>query len=168
MTMMIGRSRTFVEDFNINTSVMKTKTTYPANANKTKALLVAVLILIQAALIASDSSDVNRENETKKGYFEYNAIPVALNLENAYYYLNEEAPEDEYEIEDWMCTIYKDSFNYQSDEEEIELEEWMYDIKHSFWLDLNDAKESELVIESWMTKPNDWIDTSEDLMLTSK
>ena len=169
MTKMISRPRTFVKDLNSKTSVMKTKTTYPEKARKAKTILVAVLFLIQASLIANDSSDVNQNyNETKNANYEYTGIPATLNTEKAYCNINEVAFETEYEIEDWMSNIQNDSFNSQLDEKEIELEEWMYNPQHSFWLDLNDAEESELAIESWMTNLNDWINTCGELLLTSK
>jgi hypothetical protein len=192
MTKMFGWGRTFGEDLNNKTSAMKTTTTYPENANKAKVILVAGLILIQASLIAGDSSDVNQNyNETNKAYSEYTAVPAILNAEMAYYNINEEAVETEYEIEDWMfdiqndnynayseeeeieledwmCNIQNDSFKSQQQEAEIELEEWMYNPQNSFWFNLTEAKESEPAIESWMANPDEWINTSNELVLNSK
>ncbi len=147
---------------------MKTKTTYPENAKKAKAILVAGLIFIQAALIAGDSSDVKKEfTNTNDAYIAGTEVPNALKAENAYYYLNDVAFEAEMEIEEWMYNVHNDYMKSAS-EEEVELEEWMYNTQHSFWFDLNDAEESELAIERWMTNPNDWKNNSDELMLTSK
>lgn len=148
---------------------MKTKTTYPENANKAKALLVAGLILIQASLIAGDSSSVKQSfNYTNDAYIAGTELPNALNTENSFCYLYEEAYEPEMEIEDWMCNIYSDYLNANSDEEEIELEDWMYNTQNSFWKDLDETMEQELAIEDWMTKPEKWFDTTQEIVLTSK
>ncbi len=78
---------------------MKTKTTYPKKAKRAKAILVGGLILIQASLIAGDSSGVKQElANTSDSYYEYSEIPIALNAANAYYYLNEVAFEAEFEM----------------------------------------------------------------------
>ena len=101
---------------------MKTTTTYPVNAKrakaillaaiilmtakKAKAILIVAIILIQASLIANDSSDINQSNnETNKADSEYIRISAAVKAENAYYSVNEEAYEAEYKIEDWMYNI---------------------------------------------------------------
>lgn len=133
---------------------MKTKTNYTEKAKTAKAILVAGFILIAASLTASDNSEVNR------------------NLENAKHYLNDDAYEAEYKIEDWMCTIYTDFLNAVANEEaiepEIELEDWMYNIHNIFWLDLNDAEEPEMTIENWMTNPESWIYSGNEYLLTFK
>lgn len=164
---------------------MKTTTTYPENAKKSKAILlaalilmnakkakailVAAIILIQASLIANDSSGVNQNyNETTKADSEYTKISAALKSENAYYSINEEASEAEYKIEDWMYNIHDDVWNNDAIEDEPELEEWMCNPNSSFWFDLGEAKEKEQAIESWMTNLNEWTDTSDDFMLSSK
>lgn len=148
---------------------MKTKTTHPEKANKVKAIFVAGLILIQASLIASDSSDVKKHlNPVKDAYTLSTEQPYALNAGNAYDYVYEEAYEPEMKIEDWMYNIQNDAFNSKVEEEEIELEEWMYNTHHSFWFDLDEADESELAIERWMTNPDEWMNTSDEILLTSK
>jgi len=133
---------------------MKTKTTYPVKAKKAKAFLVAGLILIQVSLLANDGSD-------------YTEIPAILKAENAYYSIDEEAFEAEYEIQDWMCKPHNDFWNSDPIEDEPEIEEWMYNPQHNFWLDLNDAEELEPVIESWMTNPDDWNNTGNKFMHAS-
>jgi peptidoglycan hydrolase CwlO-like protein len=133
---------------------MKTKTTYPMNAKMATAFLIAGLFLIQASLIANDSSDVNQNySETK----------------NTYSYINEEAFEAEYEIEDWMSNVHTYPFNVQSVEEKrIKLEEWMCKTQHTLWLNLNEVVEEEIAIESWMANPKDWKNTGDELMLSCK
>ena len=164
---------------------MKTTTTYPVNAKRAraillaalilmnakraKAILVAAIILIQASLIANDNSDVNQNyNETTKADSEYTKISAALKAENAYYSINEVASEAEYKIEDWMCNIHDDVWNNDAVEDEPELEEWMYNPHSNFWSDLGKAEEKEQTIESWMTDLNEWKDIDDDFMLSSR
>ena len=152
---------------------MKIRTIYPGKARKAKTILVAGLVLMQASLMANDSSDVNRNyNATENVYNEYAGNPSKLNVENINYYLNEKAFEAEYEIEDWMFNVYSDYLNTVTNEEavepEIKLEEWMSDIQDSFWLDLDEAQEQEPAIECWMTDPKDWIDTEDESVLSLK
>lgn len=148
---------------------MKTITTYSGHAKRAKAILIAGLIFIQAALLASDSSDVKQAYiNTGDAYPEYAEKPNAQNAENVYYELSDTAFEAEMEIEDWMCNIHNDSFNYNLDEEEIELEEWMYNTQHIFWKDLDEAEEPELAIEDWMTNPDEWFKFTDEVILSSK
>ncbi len=148
---------------------MKTITTYPKKAKRAKAYLIAGLILTQVSLMASESFIVNRDSEsTGNSLSEYTETSVALNSENAYYYLNEIAPETEFEIEDWMSNIHNDYLNAQLNEEEMELEEWMYNTQHVFWKDLINVGEYELVVESWMINPNEWMQKSNCLSMYTK
>ena len=148
---------------------MKTKTTYPEKISKAKTILIAVLISIQASLIAGDSSAVKKDSnylsEAYKAGIETSYIQSA---QSGYLFLDEVAFEPEYEIEDWMSNVQNDYKNTCVNEEEIELEEWMCNTHHSFWKDLVEVAEPELVIEDWMTHPEDWFENTADIMLTAK
>lgn len=148
---------------------MKTKTTYPEKANKAKVILIAVLISIQAALIAGDSSTVKKDSNYSSRAYKAGIETLYIQAaQSGYLYLDEVASEPEYEIEDWMSNVHNNYKNVCVDEEDIELEEWMCNTQHSFWKDLDEVAEPELVIEDWMTHPEDWFENTEDIMLTSK
>ena len=136
---------------------MKTKNNYPKNANRIKVILVAGMILMQVTLVAGKSSYAGHFTGTGTGAYSKNTeLLNASNGRNENYTIPKEATEQEYDIEDWMCTVYQDFLNAGSDEEEIELEEWMYNPQDNFWKDIFDAEEPEIAIESWMENPQDW------------
>jgi hypothetical protein len=144
---------------------MKTQTTYPNKTRMASIILVAGFILTQTSLIAGDSANMIQPGQVaENAQHEYYANPSAQIVENAF--------ETEYEIEDWMYTIYSDYLNAVADEEvsepEMELEDWMYNIHNSYWLDLTEAEEAELAIENWMTTPDDWNITGNELVLGTK
>ena len=133
---------------------MKTKTTYPMNIKRATAILIVGLFLIQASLIANDSSVVKQN---------------LSDTENTYSSINEEALEAEYELEDWMSNIHTYPFNVQSvEEKKIKLEAWLCNTQHTYWLQLEEVQEEETSIESWMANPKDWENTGNELMLSYK
>ena len=133
-----------------------------------KAILIAGLISIQAALIAGDSSNVNKDVAiTNDAYIAGTELPNTLKAENTYCYLNDVAFEAEMEIEDWMYNIQNDNDDAYP-EEEYKLEEWMCNIHNSFWNEIYETEEPELAIENWMTNPDEWLIAIYQIILSSK
>jgi hypothetical protein len=147
---------------------MKTKVTYPEKAYKAKAILIAVMISIQAAVIAGDSSNVKKDYNSGMVYKTSTEASSTQSASNASLYSDEVAFEPEYEIEEWMSNIQNNYKPTCAVEEEIELEEWMCNIHNSFWKDADEVDEPELAIEDWMTQPDEWFDNAQELMLTAK